>query len=167
MRGNFMNYSFFSRVRDILFLCALIFLVKFAFERTISFISEHKKSIVHELDRTFIEDIYTLQRQLHFIEEHYAYDNEVGHAISDIKKRLAMIEEKYKTNSPGIMLLGPIGSAAIVTKEEKLKTKLLEIANDITQLLYTIHHQEHDFKPIETISTTLEHNKKLLKTITV
>jgi len=161
-----MNYSFFSRIRDILFLCALFFLVKIALERTTSFISEHKKSTVHELDRTFIEDIYTLQRQLHFIEENYAHNDAVAHAVSEIKKRLATIEEKYKTNSPGIMLLGPIGSAAIVTKEEKLKTQLHKVANDIAQLLYTIHHQEHDFKPIERIGTALEHNKKLLKTIT-
>jgi hypothetical protein len=142
-------------------------LVKIAFERTTSFIGEHKKSIVHELDRNFIEDIYTLQRQLHFIEEHYSDNNEVAHATSDIKKRLATIEEKYKTNSPGVMLLGPIGSAAIVTKEEKLKTQLRKVANDITQLLYTIHHQEHDFKPIERIETALEQNKILLKKITV
>src|SRR5688572_15234382 len=133
-----MYYSPFSRLRDILFLCALFFLVKIAFERTTSFINDHKNSIVHELERNFIDEIYTAQRQLHFLENNYAHDEEISLAIADLKKRLNTIEEKYKTNSPGIMLLGPIGSASIVTKEEKLRKKLLEIVNDITKLLHKV-----------------------------
>lgn len=161
-----MKYSFFSRIRDILFLCALFFLVKLAMERTGSFISEHKKSIVHELDRSFIDEIYTAQRQLHFLEENYLNNDEFAHMISDIKKRLATIEEKYKTNSPGIMLLGPIGSAAIVTKENKLRKKLLDVVNDINKILHTISNQENTFQNIETISIALENNKQLLQKIT-
>jgi tRNA G26 N,N-dimethylase Trm1 len=153
-------------MRDILFLGALLFLVKIAFERTTSFISEHKKSIVHELDRTFIDELYTTQRQLHFLEENCAHNDEVVHAISGIKERLATIEEKYKTNSPGIMLLGPIGSAAIVNKEEKLKNKLLDVVNDINKLLHTIDNQE-PFQQITTISAALESNKQLFQKITV
>lgn len=160
-----MIYSFFSRIRDILFLGALFFLVKIAFERTTSFIGEHKKSIIHELDRTFIDELYTTQRQLHFLEEHYGYNTEYTHAIADIKERLTIIEEKYKTNSPGVMLLGPIGSAAIVTKEEKLKKKLFDVVNDINTLLHTIHHQEP--QQITTISAALENNKQLLQKISV
>ena len=164
-----MNYSFFSRIRDILFLGALLCLAKIAFERTTSFISEHKKSIIHELDRTFIDELYTAQRQLHFLEEKHGYNNEYAGAITDIKERLATIEEKYKTNSPGIMLLGPIGSAAIVTKEEKLKNKLLDVVNDINKLLHMINHQEQEpeRQHIATISAMLESNKQLLQRTTV
>jgi len=162
-----MNYSFFSRIRDILFLGALFFLVKIAFERTISFIGEHKKSIVHELNRTFIDELYTTQRQLHFLEEKYGYNDAYAHAISDIKKRLELIEEKYKTNSPGVMLLGPIGSAAIVTKEEKLKNKLLDIVNDINKLIHTIQNPEQEIQHIATISAALENNKHFLQKIAV
>ena len=161
-----MNYSFFSRIRDLVFFSALVCLVKIAFERTTSFIKEHKKSIVHELDRTFIEEIYTAQRQLHFLEEHYLDNEEITHAIANIKERLATVEEKYKTNSPGVMLLGPIGSASIVTKEEKLKKKLLDIVNDINKILHTINNED-TFQYIPTISAALQNNKQLLHKITV
>lgn len=163
----YMHYSSFSRLRDILFLLALIFLIKTAFERTTSFINEHKNSIVHELDRNFIDDIYSAQRQLHFLENNHTHDDEIAHTISDIKKRLNSIEEKYKTNSPGVMLLGPIGSAAIVTKEEKLKKKLLEIINDINKVLLTINNSISEFNYMESISIALENNKQLLQKITV
>ena len=162
-----MHYSFFSRTRDILFLCALCFLLKTALDRDISFINDHKKSIIHELDRNFIDEIYTVQRQLHFLEEHANHNDDIAHALSDIKERLATIEEKYKTNSPGIMLLGPIGSAAIVTKEEKLKKKLLDVANDINKLMHVIHHTQDEFQPMTTIAVALENNKKLLQQIIV
>jgi hypothetical protein len=162
-----MAYSFFSRIRDILLLAALFFLVKTALEKTISFINEHKNSIVHELDRNFIDEIYTLQRQAHFIEENYGNDDKVIQTITDIKKQLIDIEEKYKTNSPGIMLLGPLGSAAIVTKEERLKKQLLDIANELYETLHHIHNEQEEFQPIENITLVLQNNKKLLKKITV
>jgi hypothetical protein len=162
-----MHYSFFSRMRDILLLCILFFLVKAAFEQTTSFIAAHKKSIVHELDRNFIDQIYTAQRQLHFLGEHPEHGAEFEPAIADIKNRLANIEEKYKTNSPGVMLLGPIGSAAIVTKEEKLQQQLLELVNDINKILHMIINKVDDFQPEKSIDIALNSNKSLLKTITV
>lgn len=162
-----MHYSFLSRMRDIVLLCALFFLVRTAFERTTAFISDHKKSIVHELDRNFIDQIYATQRQLHFLEENHMHNDEIAHAVADIKERLASIEEQYKTNSAGLMILGPIGSAAIVSKEEKLNKKLLDVANDITTILQSISHHEYNEQRAETISSALENNKKMLHTITV
>lgn len=157
-----MHYSSLSRLRDLLLLVSLFFLLQTAFERTLSFINEHKKSIIHELDRTFIDEIYTAQRQLHFLEENYMYNEETAQIITDIKERLAIIEEKYKTNSPGVMLLGPIGSVAIVAKEEKLKTKLLDVVNDINKIVHSVHHIEGQFQKSVTISAALESNRKLL-----
>src|SRR5579872_1931661 len=125
-----MEYSFVSRIRDVLLLCALFFLAKTAFDRTSSFVAEHKQSLVHELDRTFIDHIYTAQRQLHFLEEHPVYAHTYAHALGEIKEQLATIEEKYKKNSPSMALLGPIGSAAIVIKEAQLEQKLLDVVNE-------------------------------------
>jgi hypothetical protein len=162
-----MNYSFFQRIRDILLLSALFFLVKTAYERTISFINAHKNSIVHELDRTFLDQIYIAQRQLHFLENNYAHDEKIAAAISDIKKQLLTIEEKYKTNSPGIMLLGPIGSASIVAKEEKLQKKLLDIVNDVNKILYATHNKSDEYQTLGTINIALASNKNLIQAITV
>jgi|SRR5438445_2322093 len=160
-----MNYSFFSRIRDILLLCALFFLVKIAFERTFSFIELHKKSIIHELDRSFIDQIYTAQRQLHFLEEHPVYADTFAHAIAEIKNQLTIIEEKYKKNSPGLALLGPIGSAAIVAKEEQLQLKLLSTVNDLSKIFASIDNQVDNFVSAQTINSGLDANKQLLRTL--
>jgi tRNA G26 N,N-dimethylase Trm1 len=148
-------------------LIALFFLVKTAFERTTSFINDHKHSMVHELDRSFLDDIYTTQRQLHFLENNHMHDEKIAHEISDIKKQLAVIEEKYKTNSPGIMLLGPIGSAAIIAKEEKLQKKLLKTVNDINKILFSINNAQDTHIPFQTIDTGINHNRKLMQTLIV
>src|SRR5690606_38726955 len=94
---------------------------------------------IHELDRSFIDQIYTAQRQIHYLEQHPEHSANFGSAIADIKNRLVTIEEKYKKNSPGLALLGPIGSAAIVAKEERLHHQLLDTVNDISTIFYAIN----------------------------
>lgn len=161
-----MKYSFFNRVRDVLLLCALLFLVKTAFERTTSFIEVHKESMVHELDRTFIDQIYTAQRQLHFLQEHPEYTHDHAEAIAEIKKQLTIIEEKYKKNSAGLSLLGPIGSAAIVIKEKELQQQLLVTINSLSKIFAHIHnHISDNVSPAQTITQGLIINQKLLSTL--
>lgn len=151
-------------MRDVLFLFALVFLVRTAFDRTYSFIEAHKNSMIHELDRSFMDQIYTAQRQLHFLEEHPEYANTFAHAIAEIKEQLTTIEEKYKKNSPGLALLGPIGSAAIVTKEEQLQQKLLAALNDLSKIFASINNQE-EFIAAQTINDALDVNKQVLRTL--
>ena len=160
-----MKYSFFQRLRDLICLCALLFLIKMAYDRTYTFLSEHKNSIIHELDRSFMDQIYTAQRQLHILEQHTLYADTFASSIADIKIRLATIEEKYKKNSPGLALLGPIGSAAIVLKENKLQQQLLDTVNDMNKLIYTINELSHNFMPAHTIDIALSANKQLLRTL--
>lgn len=164
-RGVFtMNYSLFSRLRDCFFLCALLLLTKTAYERNYAFLCAHKKSIIHELDRSFIDQMYTTQRQVHFLQEHPTYGNTYAHAIADIKERLTTIEEKYHKNSPGLALLGPIGSVAIVAKEEMLQQKLLVVINDIHKILCAIFDMQV-FKPADTIDDGLIMNKNLITSL--
>lgn len=160
-----MKYSFFSRIRDILFLCALVLLAKIAIERTTSFIKLHKNSMVHELNTNFIDQIYTAQRQLHVLEEHPVYAHEYAHSLAEIKQQLATIEEKYKKNSPSLALLGPIGSAAIVVKEAQLEQKLLNVTNDLSAIFASINNASEDFSPAQTINCALNTNKARLKSL--
>ena len=160
-----MKYSFFSRIRDILLLCMLFFLVKTAFDRTFSFLAEHKESMIHELDRSFIDQIYTAQRQLHFLEEHPLHAHTYAHAIGEIKDQLATIEEKYKKNSPGLALLGPIGSVAIVAKEAQLEQKLLAAVNDLSKIFASIDNRPYSAEASKTITSALDTNKQLLRTL--
>lgn len=154
-----------SGLRDLLLFCTLLALLQIALEHNVSFITEHKKSLIHELDRDFIDQLYTAQRQLHTIEEHPVYGIAYETTIADLKEQLATIEEQYKKNSPGLALLGPIGTASIIIKEEKLNKKLLTAVNDINALLHKVSTPTTAFEPVLTIDKGLAINKTLLKTI--
>jgi hypothetical protein len=172
-----MKYSFFSRIRDILFFCALLFLMKIVFERATSYIKLHKDSMIHELDIDFVDQIYTAQRQLHALEEHPAYALEYADDIAEIKRQLTTIEEKYKKNSPGLVLLGPIGSAAIVVKEKELEQKLLTTVNKLSRVFASINNTPYsaeatkgrpeEFTAAQTINCALNTNKEILRTLIV
>ena len=157
-----MHYSSFSRLRDIVFLCLLISCIKIAFDRTRLFITDHKESIIHELDRSFIDQIYTAQRQLHLLDQQLA-DTDYQNQINDLKTQLTSLEEKYKKNSAGLALLGPIGSAAIISKEEKLQAQLLTIISEMNAIMHSASHSQEPLIPVQTISKGLEVNKILLK----
>jgi hypothetical protein len=160
-----MHYSALSRIRDIILLGALFFLIKTVFEQNHTFLVAHKKSMIHELDRTFIDHLYTAQRQAHALEEHVGHGSIFSAAITDIKNQLATIEEKYKTNSSGLALLGPIGTASIVLKEEKLNQKLLHAINKLGHLACTISTIELPFTAAETVANGLHANKIMIKNL--
>src|SRR5580693_4337512 len=100
-----------AAIRDIALFCILLALIQIALNDTKSYILEHRESMIHELDRTFIDQLYTAQRQVHILAEHPTLSDVFGNTITDIKTRLATIEEQYKKNSPELALLGPIGTA--------------------------------------------------------
>src|SRR5438445_9818915 len=100
-------------LRDVTLFSLLLLLINIALQDTKSYILEHKQSIIHELDRSFIDQLYTAQRQLHMLEEYPLYNDTYATTLIDIKSRLTAIEEQYKKNSPRLALLGPIGTAAI------------------------------------------------------
>jgi hypothetical protein len=152
-------------IRDMALFCLLLMLIQIAFQDTKSYILEHKKSIIHELDRNFIDQLYTAQRQLHILEEHPLYADTFETTIIDLKSRLSTIEEQYKKNSPGLALLGPIGTAAIVTKEEKLLKKLLVVVNDIGNILHQIANDTTEFEPAITVNNGLKYNKNRIKLV--
>jgi len=154
-----------SAIRDCMLLVALLGLVQFAVKQNIAFLAEHKQSMIHELDRDFIDQLYTAQRQLHMITEHPLYA--VSHApeLANIKERLATIEQQYKKNSPGLALLGPIGTASIVIKEEKLHKQLLALINELSALLVPRINKTESFQPALTVENALAFNKSALKKI--
>jgi len=154
-----------ATIRDIALFCLLMALVQIALKDTTSYILEHKKSLIHELDRDFIDQLYTAQRQLHVLEEHPIHADTFATTIADLKSRLSTIEEQYKKNSPGLALLGPIGTAAIITKEEQLMKKLLVVVNDLGNMLHQISQHEAEFQPALNVSNALKNNKQLIKTL--
>ena len=152
-----------ATLRDIALFALLLLLINIALQDTKSYILEHKQSIIHELDRNFLDHIYTAQRQLHALEEHSEYSDTFASTIVDLKTQLSTIEEQYKKNSPSLILLGPIGTAAIVIKEEQLLKKLLIVTNNIGNILHQISHKEIEFQPALTVHNALQNNKHYMK----
>lgn len=152
-------------IRDVFLVFTLLFLVKIAIETNYSFLVAHKKSMIHELDRNFIDHIYTAQRHIHQLNQIAANNDVFSTDIAHIQNRLTNIEEKYKKNSPGLILLGPIGTASIVMKEEELNKKLLDTINDLGKVLHSMHSLPEPFKPATTINNGLMANKSLIKAL--
>jgi hypothetical protein len=152
--------------RDIFLACTLIALVQIAIEHNVSFLLEHANSVTHELDRDFIDQIYTAQRQIHMLTEHPEYGITFEATIADIKNKLSDIENKYKKNSPALALLGPIGTASTVLKEQELNKKLLTVLNELSLLLHTINNKQEAFETLLTINDALDYNKASLISLT-
>lgn len=154
-------------IRDIALCYVLFLLVQIALKDTTTYISEHKQSLIHELDRDFIDHLYTTQRQLHTLEEHPLCNDTFAATIAELKSKLTSIEEQYKKNSPGLALLGPIGTTAIITKEEQLEKKLLVVINDIGHIVHNLANTQEPFEPATTIHTALKINKQNIKSLVI
>ncbi len=154
-----------------LFLFLLLFtLISYAGKRMNQFIMLHKNSYIHELDRTFIDYLHQAQRQLHKTKD-IIYLNKVNNEaienkLAALQTVLLTIEEKYRTNSPGLALLGPIGTTAIVLKEQKLAKQLHKIVYEIGIILYKyteIANSQPSYQLFPSIEANLRANKALLK----
>lgn len=159
-------------VGDLFLAGMLICLLGYVAKRTHTFVTLQSKSIIHELDHSFADQLYSAQRQMRITQQLYAtrdtfIDPAAKQKIDKINAGLADIEAKYGQNSPGIMLLGPIGTTSIILKEKELHHKLLLHVNSIGQLLHVLVSQNKTFflatSIDEGIATNQEYIAFLLK----
>ncbi|MFC1842536.1 hypothetical protein ACFLYU_02665, partial [Candidatus Dependentiae bacterium] len=179
---------------NILFFVLFFACAKKAFERSLVHIKKEKPSVwkkfdVHELDKDFLFAIKETREQVELITA-LATEQEALKDLENMQKDLLTIEKKYKKNSPATFLLGPLGTASIVLKEQKLEKELLAIVNKVTTLLQGIAHsgqtdpealqnlqvstyspdsesgktvENKPVKPVILIEHGIIHNKKLLE----
>jgi hypothetical protein len=126
--------------RDLSMAVALVLLLRFVAQRTMQFLALHKKSLIHELDRSFIDQLYYTKKYIRLFKKRLEEAN-TNHPLlqkaNAIENKITGIEEKYTTNSGALAFLGPIGTTAIVLKEQKLATEALSLLNDFYRLLLT------------------------------
>ena len=130
-------------IKDIIILLALIFLLSLLFKRVNKYIAIHKESIIHELDTSFFDLIKTMQRHAGIAYQAIHHDlvaenPSLKRTIKTIQESLESIEQKYIHNPAGLALLGPIGSAAIVLKEQQLQDQLIGTAATIHEIFCSI-----------------------------
>lgn len=130
-------------IGDLFLVSMLLCLLLYIGKRTHTFVTLQSKSLVHELEHSFADQLYSAQKQTRILQQLYASREDMPYEqwkqkIDKINTGLADIEKKYAQNSPGVMLLGPIGTTSIILKEKELKKKLLEYINTIGSLLHDL-----------------------------
>lgn len=159
-------------IKDIVLFALLIFLVSVTVQRLKKFISLHEKSMIHELDTTFFNQIKEAQRQAGLIAQFIepTANEQETRRMQQITRLVQEIERKYTRNAPSLALLGPIGTASIVTKEERLKRQLNQALFNMRNLLRVALDEQPTAIPKEgypSIESLIDENKKLLKRLQV
>ena len=165
-------YTLKDVIRDVVLFSLLAFLILHATDRLKSFLSLHKESLVHELDKSFADQLYAVQKQtrtiLFALEKEPLLDS-ARDRIEKIQKNLEIIESKYTKNSPGVLFLGPIGTTSIVLKEQQLQQKLLDQTNEFSQILHeitqTLSIPHASIKKNSSIQSGIELNQALIAAI--
>jgi len=161
-------------LRDLIFLLLLIGLIKSAREVTSPSTKKitqptTQEIVVHELDQTFLDYLIAAEQQIEIATDmvrHAAAHNGPTQKLDELHEQVQTIRNKYTHNSPALAFLGPIGTAAIVFKEQNLEQELLNIINELGDTVHALAHtleKELSYKPFETIENALHYNQNMLE----
>lgn len=120
--------------QDIVIIAILIFLCSIIVNRIKRYVQLNKHSIIHELDVDIADTINIMQRQLGIVRQTISMlgiadpHTKLARSLRALSNQLHDLEQKYIRNAPSLALLGPLGTASIVMKEQELKDKLHYIA---------------------------------------
>jgi len=159
-----MKKKFQLFLRDLLFFGLFFIFIGILVRRVSHFIAIHKESIIHELDNTLLAQVETTKNHCIQVINKFnpVFQNQEKNQIESMIKALEKLEEQYKKNSHGLLLLGPIGTISIVLKERTIKTKLLTIIRELYNIIFNYSFQKIPKKMVRTIEEGIIDNQKLL-----
>jgi len=113
-------------------LCAFLlflFLVSILLNRLNNFIKTHQDEALHELDTELLAQITNVQNQLEINKNKFqdSLTHKEKEILNVLEEKTKKLENDYKKNPHGLFILGPIGTIALVMKEQRIKQQLLEI----------------------------------------
>jgi restriction endonuclease S subunit len=159
-------------IRDLGALCLLVALLSIPTKRAVQFINAHQNSLLHELDGTLLAQLHQTREQLLLAERIASARKIISlEEVQEFGTLLDQLEEQYKTNSHGYVLLGPIGSAAIVFKERRIKNSLLQLNDQFRVFLLSLLPSEEEKKQSgrnsehRTLAESISSNMKLLRSL--
>lgn len=123
-----------SLAKDLLVIVILIFLITTLTNRIKRYIHLNKHSIIHELDTSIADTITLIQRHLGIVRQTISMlgiadpHTKLARSVRALTNQLHDLENKYTRNAPSLALLGPLGTASIVLKEQEIRDKLHYIA---------------------------------------
>lgn len=131
-------------------------------DMSIALADTEEKNVIHQPDKHIMYHLNTLFDQLNDILTFVDPTSQEVAQLKGVRQRLLHLKRSYQHTSPAIVLLGPIGSAGIVFKEQKLEKELLSTAHRLGTMLCQIVDKEKEFEPAKTIAQAIENNKMLL-----
>lgn len=154
-------------LRDILLFFVLIFLVKTTSDRSndLQQNADRQPFTVHEVDQTVVKNIKQAQKQIDKLSAFaQKSDNvELLTTTQELRDTVDILYKQYTTTSPALSLLGPLGSAAIVLKEQELEKRLLSTINETGKLLHNFVQPDVQYESANSTESALKNNRQLLK----
>lgn len=82
--------------------------------------------------------------------------------LQNMQEHLASYKRQYCHTSPAIVLLGPIGYASVVLKEQRIEREILVIINRLNSTLHQYIPLAPSYEPVHTIGEGIEITNVLL-----
>ncbi len=155
--------------RDLFFLAALVLMIRVAFkqpkkipQRSALLTSAQQASqanepfCVHETDKTVVSQIKTVEKQVEQTISLTPSESEHVAELQNMKLRLQQLKRKYLYTSPAIVLLGPIGYAGVVFKEQAIEKDVLKISNRCNTILHDIVKPDRSNIPAHTLADGIQ-----------
>ncbi len=123
-----------SLAHDLLVVAVLIFLLTVLVNRIKKYVHVNKHAIIHQIDDSIIESITKIQRHLGIVRQTVSMlgiadpHTKLARLVRQLTSQLHDLEQTYGRTAPSLSLIGPLGNASIISKEDELKHKLLYIA---------------------------------------
>lgn len=123
-----------SLAHDVLIGAILIFLLSIIVNRVKKYVHQNKHAVIQQIDEDIAESITKTQRHLGIVKQTVSMlgitdsHAKLAKSIRSLSNQLHELEQKYSRNAPSLALVGPLGTASIVVKEEEIKDKLHYIA---------------------------------------
>ena len=118
--------------------------------------------VAHEPDQDTLKYIETAHAHIEHIISLIKPTAKESAQLLSMRQRLVQLKKEYKSTSPAIALLGPIGTMGVVFKENELEKNLLRLVNSIRAILQSFVTDTQDLTPYTSIAQGLAHNEQML-----
>lgn len=121
--------------------------------------------VVHEANADIVAQIETAQAQINQLLTIVKPTTKHAAQLKSMQQRLAQLKKEYKNTSPAIALLGPIGTAGIVLKENELEKSLLRMVNLTRSIVHAMANITAEKPSYTSIAQGLEQNAVLIASL--
>lgn len=120
--------------------------------------------LVHEVDQNILKQMECAQTQINAALKFAQPASLDAAQLRSLQQRVTQLRSQYQSTTPAMAFLGPLGTAAVVLKEENIEKELLNTVHKISAIIHNLADNKH--KPTDSIVKELEQNHTLLFELT-